>query len=164
MWASFQFADPIPTKIMLGLDLGLGVLPGQVGKPAGNPVPPTWDSVNLKGYFGGIDLIDKVLKCQIGKATCNSKSVTPPLATLAQFPLFMSWSLSLETNQFVSRVSIFLPLTWLWTSPHWGCFHTVSSNLRGWKGCRWTLPLSACSRLLDQPATASSSCYHVHTF
>ena len=41
-----------------------------------------------------------------------------------------------------------LELTWWWNPFHW---HTQGS-LQGWKGCHWSLLLSAYSHPLDQPA------------
>ena len=55
-------------------------------------------------------------------------------------------------------VSIYLfNLTLWWTSSRWGCANcgrVLSSSLQEWRGSRWTLPLSAHSRLLDQPKIA----------
>ena len=56
-------------------------------------------------------------------------------------------------NAFSLFLFLVLNLTWWWTFPH--C--CISWSLQGWIWLRWTVPLSAHSRLLDQPVTTLSS-------
>ena len=79
-----------------------------------------------------------------------------PVWSSAQLKLLLPYlSLSLGGQRW-GKMCV-LNLTWCWTSSHWGCVYccwNLSSSLQEWRGCRWTLPLSACSRLLDQPKSS----------